>query len=127
MVDLMGKTTESTKLLIAEMRERGCSYGVISRKTGLSVGTIEYWCLELGAESPRNSSKPLRQTAQGPSVVKRLGHTVRQFSASEDEQLLSWRQQNVSLAECARRLERRHNSVRGRLMTLARHQDRSGE
>lgn len=120
----MKKVTDEMKDTIVNYREAGRSYAFIASKLDISVGTVEYWCLELGAESPKSASSELPQTSRGPAQFTRGGHVVRRFSPKEDAKLAEWREQNTSIAECARRLGRRPHSVRGRLMAIARQEER---
>ncbi|WP_339543485.1 hypothetical protein, partial [Pseudomonas sp. JAI120] len=55
----------------------------------------------------------------------RGGHIVRPFSAADDALLLTLEAQGINIAEIARRISRKPNSVKGRLMTLARRDARA--
>ncbi|RAK24078.1 helix-turn-helix resolvase-like protein [Salipiger aestuarii] len=108
-----------------EMRECGKSIMQIVRATGMSRGAVYWHCLKLGADLPDGKKHPVG--LRGPEVVTRGDHQVRRFSADEDEKLLRWAAEGVSRCEMGRRLGRPHNSVIGRLMTLARHSARQEE
>ena len=54
-------------------------------------------------------------------VAFRGGHVVRRFTAFEDAEILRLAAEGVSRNRIAKQLGRRHNSIIGRLMTLARH------
>jgi DNA-binding CsgD family transcriptional regulator len=111
---------------IAEMRERGLSYAQIARKFDCSAKAITWHCLRMGVEPPKRTVlQP--QGANGPAVVKRGDHVVRRFTAAEDALLLQLEGDGVIIAEIARRLDRRANSIRGRLYTLARYEARREE
>ncbi|PHY20896.1 hypothetical protein CSW59_06710 [Caulobacter sp. BP25] len=108
---------------MVQMRERGRSYAVIARKLGCSIGTVSWHCLRLGAEPPK--PRALKPLADGPQSVSRGDHTVRRFTAEDDAKLLEMEAQGASVSAIAKALDRRHNSITGRLMTLARHQART--
>ncbi len=55
----------------------------------------------------------------------RNGHPVRRYSAEDDAKLLAMEAEGKRIAEMARALGRQSNSVRARLMTLARHEARA--
>lgn len=57
-------------------------------------------------------------------VVSRGGHIVRRFTPEEDKVLTEMDMAGERVCEMARRLNRKPNSVRGRLMTLARQEAR---
>lgn len=108
---------------MAEMREAGRTYGQIALAFGCSESTAYWICLKLGADRP--DAKPLAQRALGPEVVQRNGHAVRRYSAEEDAQLLALSAEGKGDSEIGRLIGRKPNSVRARLMTLARHEARS--
>lgn len=106
---------------MAELRERGLSIGQIARRFDCSQGLVQWQCLRLGADPP--NAKPLPDAVSGPLVVRRGDHEVRRFTPEEDAKLLAMEMESLPLA-MARRLRRAPNSVRGRLMTLARREAR---
>ena len=106
----------------AAMRERGLSFGQIAQRLGVSPGAVSWHCLRLGAERP--NAGPLRAPPNEPVVFKRGAHEIRPFTAVEDAQLLELASKGLSRAAIGRALGRKHNSVMGRLMTLARHEVR---
>lgn len=108
---------------MAEMREAGRSYGQIALAFGCSESTAYWVCLKLGADRP--NAKPLQPRALGPEVVQRNGHAVRRYSAEEDVQLLALAAEGKGESEIGRLMGRKPNSVRARLMTLARHEART--
>lgn len=108
---------------IAALRETGLSYGQIARKFGVSTSTVYWKCLALGAEAP--TARPLPRSAPGPAMVMRNGHQVRRYSAEDDAKLLAMEAEGKRIFEMARALGRQANSVRARLMTLARHEARA--
>jgi transcriptional regulator len=108
---------------MATMRERGWSYNRIGSKLGMSANAVSWHCLRLCAEPPRPSKLGPIPTA--PSVVARGNHLVRRFTQSDDAKLLQLEAEGLSISEIARRIGRRWNSTRGRLMTLARREERA--
>ncbi len=106
---------------IIVLRERGRSFGQISARLGLSRGTISWHCLKHGAEPPRPG-----RSWDVPKVMemRRGNHVVRRYSPEEDARLLALEARGLRIAEIARALGRASNSIRGRLMTLARRDER---
>jgi hypothetical protein len=74
--------------------------------------------------SPPNAL-PIDKAIKGPAVCMRNGKAVRRFTPADDEKILSLSLAGKSDTEISRALDRRPNSIRGRLMTLARHQARA--
>ena len=114
--------TDEQKELIADMRERGLSCGVISRRLNLSQGAVSWHCLVAGIDSPRTRSRV-------PAPVKhdqymRNGRVVLAFSPDDDAQLLALEAEGKRYGTIAKIMGRRRNSVLGRLATLARHEAR---
>lgn len=105
----------STLATIAAMRESGKSFNAIAEATGVHRKTCEYHAVRLGAASPFT----ILHTHRRPKYLRR-GHAVRGFTELEDQQITAWALENISLSEMGRRLGRRHNSIMGRLRTLAR-------
>ena len=109
---------------MAEMREAGHSYTQIARVFGCSDSAVYWACLKLGAERP--GAPLLRPRALGPPVIGRGdGVVLRRWTAEEDARLLVLANEGRGHCEIGRLMDRRHNSVRGRLMTLARHEARA--
>lgn len=102
---------------IAKYRESGCSIRWIAQKLNLSHGAVSWHCLRYGIESPKTTSVP---EYRGPMVMARGHHIVRRFSQDEDAIIVDLEAQGIAVNEIAKRLGRRHNSVIGRLATLAR-------
>lgn len=116
--------TDETFDRMAEMRERGLSYGQIGRLLNMSPGAVSWHCLRLGVESP----KPLKghfNPKPGPTVMKRGNHVVRRFTPAEDRMLLEMEMEGIKRSEICKALGRSNNSVLGRLMTLARRDARA--
>lgn len=116
------KYSDETLNQAAEMREAGNSCQAIANKLGMSVGAVSWHCLRLGADSPKTKHNTARPT--GPMLVRRSGHIVRRFTEKEDQVLIEMDLAGERVCEMARRLNRPPNSVRGRLMTIARREER---
>ncbi|MFG6080528.1 hypothetical protein ACEUZ9_001132 [Paracoccus litorisediminis] len=110
------KYSDNQREHAAILRERGFTYGQIARRTGMSEGSVYWHCLRLGADHPN----PRATQQVGPALMRRGNHVVRRYSAEEDALILEMEASGHSVAEIARRLDRRHNSVSTRLMTLGR-------
>lgn len=107
---------------IFDLRELGWSLARIARKVGCSEGSVSWHCLQAGIDKP--GAKPIDKTIRGPLVVKRGAFNIRRFTPEEDQQIVALRIQGLTLAEIGRIIGRRHNSIVGRLATLARHDER---
>ena len=93
-----------------------------SEGTTVSVGVVEWQCLKAGADRPKKFwGKPNRPGA--PYVRK--GYTVRPFAPEDDELLRQLDMEGIRISDISRRLGRAPNSVRGRLYTLARRDERA--
>lgn len=107
---------------MAALRERGKSAGQIAEyfaKQGVKVseGAIHWQCLRVGADAPMR----LRGKSTQPSAPYQRGnHIVRPFTAEDDALLRVLDMQGFKLSVIARRMGRGPNSIRGRLLTLAR-------
>lgn len=120
----MSRLSEAQLAEMAALRERGWSCGRIGLKFGLS-GDVIYWhCLRLGADPPNLRARVLPATATGPRTMKRGNHVLRRYTPAEDRQILALDAQGKGDTEIGRALGRKPNSIRGRLMTLARHDAR---
>lgn len=109
----------------ARLREAGKSYGEIERRTGIHQKTAYWHCLRLGADAP-----PEKRLATYPSQkgeIWRGGHLLRRFTPEEDRKMVDMELAGAGPAAIARAIGRRHNSVMGRLMTLARRDARQEE
>ncbi|MBY6242807.1 hypothetical protein [Methylosinus sp. Sm6] len=116
------RVTEVDKQTIVELRSQGMSYGKIGAIIGISEKAVGWYCLALAVEPPTPGKS--WEGIKGPAVVQRGGHMVRRFTAAEDSALLDLESRGATLAEMARALGRASNSIRGRLMTLARRDER---
>ena len=116
--------------LLVELREGGKTYAQISaafarRGVTISVSAISWQCLRRHAESPR--PYPLWEGIKGPVTMVRGGHELRRFTEEEDHRLLELEARGLPLNRIATMMGRRNNSIRGRLMTLARREQRREE
>jgi IS30 family transposase len=117
------RLTDAQLNTIVTMRENGATYEEIGKAVSRSADAIHWHCMKLGADSPRSRWRSW-DTVQGPMVVRRGNHVVRRFTPEEDEKLLRLEAQGLPVIEIARQLGRRHNSITGRLMALARRDER---
>lgn len=109
---------------IAEALEAGETRQSIARRYGVSVGLVDWTGLRLGADVPRERRGEIPEKQE---PYQRNGVKVRPFTPEEDEIIELWSLAGIGITEIGRLLGRRHNSVRGRLLTLARHQARKEE
>ena len=116
--------TDENIRIVAEHREAGRSVQWIADRLGCSTGSVAWVCLKYGIETPQNADKVLPQTRPGPRIVKRGNHQVRAFCPEEDARLLELESKGLNISEISRLMNRAPNSVRNRLMTLARHDER---
>ena len=115
--------TAAQREQIADLRgERGLTFRRIAERLGISLGSAQWLCLREGIEKP--GRLPVVQAWCGPRESTRGNHTVRRFAPDEDKRLLSYEASGLTINEIGRRLGRRHNSVVGRLATLARREER---
>lgn len=114
--------SEAQKDLAAELREAGWTYDEIALKIGRDAGSVAWHCLAVGADPP--NAKPIDKTIKGPPVYRRGRHHVRRFTPEDDAELIRRTNAGENPAQVGRALGRKPNSIRGRLMTLARHDAR---
>lgn len=115
--------TDEQREQMANRREAGETLETIAQAFGCSASNVYWTCLALGADKP--NAKPLPTTVLGPMVVQRKNGVVRRFTAEEHARLLALEAQGKGDTEIGKALGRRANSVRGRLMTLARRDARA--
>ena len=113
---------------MAELREQGWSSKRIAnhftaRGTPISRGSIDWQCLRFGADLPT----PRRGRLGVARTYSRQGVPVRAYTPEDDARLLELEGQGLTIGAIATALGRRHNSVLGRLYTLARHHTRQEE
>jgi hypothetical protein len=106
-----------------ELRGKNWTLAAIADDLGASIGAVRWQLMAAAALDP---SKPNRLPAipTEPRQVSRGGHIMRLFTQEEDARLLALEAQGLPRSQIARNLGRPHNSVRARLMTIARHQER---
>jgi hypothetical protein len=105
--------------------ERKLSPRQIALRIGCSVGSVTWAQLRIGAD--KHPDKPLPPVPVVRPVAMRSGRPVVGFNHSDDSLLETLAKEGLSDAEIGRRMQpaRRPNSVRGRLMTLARRASRA--
>ena len=104
---------------IAELREAGETYPAIAAAVGASESAVAYHCRVLGAESP---NVPVRRMTNLKTYM-RNGRPVRPFSPGEDWRLTRLARAGTSYRQIAHCLGRPVNSIRMRLITLARYEE----
>ena len=104
---------------IAELREAGETYAAIGAAVGASESAVAYHCRVLGAESP---NVPVRRMTNLKTYI-RNGRPVRRFTPDEDWRLTRLACAGTPYREIAQRLGRPVNSVRLRLVSLARFEE----
>lgn len=106
-----------------EMRERGRSIPTIARITQTSPHALAWQFLKLAIDPPRPKKLRPHQHMTGP-VIRRSTGLVRAYTPEEDARLLDMAAAGTTRNGIARELGRSNSSVRGRLMTLARREER---
>ena len=109
--------------LMAELREERATYKAIAARLSrpdrpVTASEVSWHCLRLGVDVL--TPWPLWEGVKGPAEMKRGDHIVRRFTPAEDAALLALEAAGTSVYRMAQQLGRRHNSIKGRLMTLAR-------
>jgi len=117
--------------LVCEMRERGLSYQQIVNRfatmgVAVSVGSVGWACLSHGADLPPHRRRPHKGPVAG-ETYQRNGHSIRTFTPEDDAKLLALEAAGFGYSAIGRELGRKPNSIRGRFLTLARHQARAEE
>lgn len=112
--------------LIAERREAGAELKAIADEFNCTQGSVQWACLKLGAELPNPCRLNPLQYLQNP-IVMRGNHVVRAFTPQDDEQIRDMEARGLNNSEIGRRLTpvRKPNSIKSRLMTLARRDERA--
>ncbi|MGC3938292.1 hypothetical protein ACOTTU_10860 [Roseobacter sp. EG26] len=116
------KYTEAERNTVAELREQGLALSAISARTGMTLSSVAYTCLLKAVDSPQTAGK--LPVYNGAMVMKRGKHTVRRFTPKEDRKIIEMELSGHRVSEIAAALGRKSNSVKGRMMTLARRQER---
>ncbi|MEN5084311.1 sigma factor-like helix-turn-helix DNA-binding protein [Bosea sp. TWI1241] len=109
---------------VVELREGlGWSHKRIAEALGCSEGSVSWCCLVNAIERPGAPPRP--STIKPGAVIQRGAHVVRIFSDEEDARLLALEAEGLRIGKIAKALGRRPNSVRARLATLARREERA--
>jgi IS30 family transposase len=106
------------------LRRKSWSLAEIATDLGASVGAVRWQLLRNGEVDPPRPTARFPMVPIRPKTLVIGGRRVRRFTREEDARLLELESQGLGLSEIARRLGRKHNSVIGRLMTLAHHDSR---
>lgn len=118
------RLTDSDYERMAVLRERGVSYNAIGKELGCSGKAVSWHCLRLAIDAPKPA--PLRPNYHlEQPLMKRGNHIVRAFTPDEDKRLIELEAQGLGNSAIGRVLGRRPNSIAGRLMTLARRDERA--
>ena len=122
------RSTPAQREQAAAWREAGRSIPWIARQLGFSKGAVDWWLLCSGAEKPGARNRPLPTL----TAVRRGAHMVRPFTPDEDALLLRLENQGLTNANIARAMIERDptrprapNTIKARLMILARRQERA--
>jgi hypothetical protein len=105
------------------MRERGGLIREIAEAIGWSRKSLNNAFVELGVEPPNPPPLQSGRYLTCPVVI-RDGRAVRAFAPSEDERLVDLRRTNLKYSAIGRILGREPGSIRKRLFTLARRDER---
>ena len=120
--------TEEQSRQIVDMRvDRSLTAGQIASKLGLSHGAVTWHLLKLGVEKGGVAPKTYKPKPPSFYTYTRNGYPVRGYTPEDDRQLQQLSMQGLKHSEIARQLGRKSNSVRGRLFTLARRDERREE
>ena len=108
----------------AQLREAGLPIREIAGRLGMHPSAVSWHCLRLGADHP-DAARRAHSCRQPMMEYTRNGRVVRRFTPEEDEQLLQLEAEGLSAGDIAQHMNRRRNSIVGRLMTLARQETRN--
>lgn len=120
------KLTEEQLQQAFAWREAGRSVRWIANRLNISEGAISWHCLKAGVESPRTARGAFVSRVMPGAVEQRGDHLVRRYSEAEDRLILTMAARGATNTEIGRALtpSRAPNSIQGRLMTLARREER---
>lgn len=107
---------------MCDLREKGWGIGRIAeyfseQGTPISPNAINWQCMKAGADAPPKLRGKHTQPS-GPYLRGR--HIVRPYTPEDDTLLRVLEMQGFKIAVISRRMHRAPNSIRGRLLTLAR-------
>lgn len=106
------------------MREKVRSLECIGRAIGCSGKVLSWHFLKWAVDPPKPAPLRLDYHLRCPTM-KRGNHIVRAYTPEDDATLLELERQGWTDSQIGRALNRRPNSVRGRLMTLAWREERA--
>jgi len=117
--------TPEQSIKIVDMRvDKKMSCQNIANRLGLSKGAVSWHLLKLGIEKGGEPPKNYKPQSPEHYTFMRNGHQVRGFTPEEDRRLLELEAQGMKVHKIAEAIGRKNNSVRGRLHTLARRDER---
>lgn len=111
--------TPEEKSEIIALRQKGWSLEGLAEKFNCHVGSVSWCCLMNGVSAPGAQRKPI-DNSRLEQEYRRNGKPVRRFSPEEDKLIREMRERGESIASTYRATKRRHNSIIGRLCSLAR-------
>lgn len=114
-------TPEKLERAIA-LRQKSWSVEAIAEELGISRGSVDWNLLKEGVDPPKPSR--LHSVPTEPVMHQRGGHALRKFTVQEDARLLAMASAGRGYSDMAKALGRRPNSIRGRLLCLARREAR---
>ena len=119
------RMTDAELERIAHLTEEvGLNPAQIAADIGCSLGSVTWAQLKIGVDG--RPDKPLPPVPVEPKQAIRNGHIVRRYTQADDNLLLRLEAEGLNPHAIGQRFNppRRHNSVVGRLRTLARRQAR---
>ncbi|ARQ13120.1 hypothetical protein NXC12_PD00007 (plasmid) [Rhizobium etli] len=120
-------TEEQSRQIVYMRVDRSLTAGQIAGKLGLSHGAVTWHLLKLGVEKGGVAPEGYKPKPPSLYTYTRNGYPVRGYTSEDDRQLQKLSMQGLKHSEIARQLGRKSNSVRGRLFTLARRDERREE
>lgn len=117
-------TEEQLERAIA-LRERGWSLRRIAELIGAcSPQALSWHFLARAVDPPKPAALRVDFHLRCP-VMKRGAHVMRAFTPDDDARLIELERQGATVSAIGRALGRKPNSIKGRLMTLARREERA--
>lgn len=114
--------TAEEKIDIAEKREKGWGLEMLAKEFKCTTGSISWCCLMQGVTAP--GAKDRKPQAR-PKEYMRNGKLVRTFTPEEDTLIEGMSMAGKTITEIQTATGRRHNSIVGRLATLAKNKELS--
>jgi IS30 family transposase len=117
-------TSEQSRQIVDIREDKSMSAQQIARKLGLHHGAVTWHLLKLGIE--KVGKPPANYKPESPEryTYMRGGRLVRGFTLEQDAKLRRLEAEGLSYIEIGRRMGRKQNSIRGRLHTLGRSDQR---